>query len=73
MDQPELSCHGLLCFCAWNPHSTSARSQPLRLATVAVVFHAARVAIYVFRRTGPWRDFDSHPEHRRITSPKRRW
>ncbi len=36
----------------------------LRAGAVATLLHAARVAVFVAGRTGPWKDFDVRPEAR---------
>ncbi len=49
----------------WWIGGTAARARlPLRVTVAAVITHAARVAIYILGRTGPWHNFDVRPAFR---------
>jgi len=40
------------------------RSISLWLGSIATIFHALRVLIYILGRFGPWKDFDKDPVYR---------
>lgn len=55
----------------WRSRSPRHAALPLRVGAAATLLHAARVAVFVLGRTGPWVDFDVRPEHR--ANHRERW